>query len=262
MKRKYLIASEGETDFEVLRAIIEEHAKNSNWRVKVEPIFPGVGRHKKDVGWSNLKNWCKEQARDLSGSKNLAAAATALGVHPSIVQNAQSTQRRKDKITAALLLHPPYDFITFVFQLDTDVAETYMCDTSFANLPIPLSVNQRRLVGEAALDAWLGPHTQKKNNGIIYCISTHATETFLLANHDANELSAALIAQNIPIDYDHLPNPDIALIKLGYSSEISKGIQALKKTIPKYKIHSAKFANNLGNARLRSASLNAFINQL
>lgn len=229
------------------------------WKVKVEPFFPGIGRHKKDGGWSNLKNWCIEQARDLSASKNLAAAAAALGAHPS---NNQNTQKRKDKIAAALLLQPPYSYTTFVFQLDTDVAESYMADTHLKGLTTPLSVSDRHLVGESALDAWLGNHTQKKNNGIIYCISTHATETFLLANHDANEITIALNKSPIPNNYDELSNPDFALIKLGYSSELKNGTPALKKTKPKYKAHSEKFTNNLAAAKTRSNSLGIFINLL
>lgn len=262
MKRKYLVVSEGETDFEVLRAIIEEHANNAQWRVKVDPVFPGIGRHKKNGGWSNLKNWCVEQAKDLSGSKNLAAAAAALGASTASAPATQIVQRRKDKIAAALLLQPPYSFVTFVFQLDTDVAESYMGDTHLAHLATPLSVNDRRLVGEAALDTWLGPHVQKKSNGIIYCISTHATETFLLANHDAAELSSVLNASSIPNDYDDLKNPDLVLIELGYSSEMDKGNKVLKKTTTKYKTHSEKFAKNLSNARLRSRSLDTFVNML
>lgn len=262
MKRKYLVVSEGETDFEVLRAIIEEHANNAQWKVKVDPVFPGIGHHKKNGGWSNLKNWCIEQAKDLSGPRNLAAAAAALGAPKTVTPTPQSVQKRKDKIAAALLLQPPYSFATFVFQLDTDVAESYMGDTSLANLATPLSVSDRRLVGEAALDNWLGAHIQKKNNGIIYCISTHATETFLLANHDAVEISSALKTSAIPNDYDHLKNPDLVLVELGYSSETDKGNKVLKKTTAKYKKHSEKFANNLINARLRSSSLDTFVNML
>lgn len=259
MKRKYFIVSEGETDFEVLRAIIEEHARPLGRKVKVDPLFPGTGRGKSNGGWSNLKSWCNAQSNDLAGTKNLAAAAAALGANVAV--NAPTT-RRKDKITAALMLQPPFESITFIFQLDTDVAEHYMSDTKYAHLPIPLSTQQRREVGEAALDVWLGEHSAKKGSSFIYCVSTQAIETILLANHTPAEI-APIFAPNIaPQDYDDINNPDQVLVALGYTQENQNGMVKIKKTQAKYKAYSTKFFNNLAAARQRSLSLETFLHAL
>ncbi|MFC3685048.1 hypothetical protein [Hydrogenophaga luteola] len=257
MKRRYLIVSEGETDYEVLRGIISEHAKNVGWTAKVEAFFPGIGKHKKDGGWSNLKSWCTEHSRDLSGTRNLSAAAAALGAPQT---GTPANPIRKDKLAAALKLQAPYSYTTFIIQLDTDVAEDYMKDTIFSQLLLPLSTNDRKRIGEAALDSWLGGHTQKKNGqGIIYCVSTHAIETFLLANHDQAQVQVALNGNLSSTDYDNVPSPDQALINLGYTPEIKNGKQVLKKTTSKYRTYANKFGNNLQAARQRSSGLNTLL---
>ncbi|HDR8958357.1 hypothetical protein [Burkholderia vietnamiensis] len=243
-KKIFHVVCEGNTDYEVLRAVAKEVGLKQGEDFRTSPLFPP--NPKANAGWPNLKIWCKKQASTLSGTlqAEAVAAATLLGATP--MKNAE--KRQVDKISAALLLKSSMGRNAIVLQLDADIAHDLFPD---AGVPkdthlMPLTPADRVRICEAAIDSWLGPHLKKKNIDIYYCITSLALENWILTLHNEASLKVP-VGEN----YDHLHYPDQRLVALGYAN--SKG--ELKKDPPKYKLYGEALAKGLQVSIYRSPSL-------
>ncbi|WP_186011775.1 hypothetical protein [Burkholderia gladioli] len=244
IKKIFHVVCEGNTDYEVLRAVAKEVGLKQHEDFRTEALFPP--NPKANAGWPNLKIWCKKQASTLSGTLHAEsmAAATLLGAKP--MRNAE--KRQVDKISAALLLKGGIARSAIVLQIDSDIAHDLFLD---AGIPkdahmMPMSPADRIRVCEAAIDSWLGPHLKKKNIDIYYCITSLALENWVLTLH-----KEAALGVPVGTNYDHLHFPDKRLVALGYAS--SKG--ELKKDPPKYKLYGEALAKVLQVSIYRSPSL-------
>ena len=253
MKKKFLVASEGETDFEVVKAALERAGQLTGDRYSVKPIFPDA-RSKQHAGWTNLRAWLQDQAVSHAGKKNRIAAATALNPKLNAIPNVPNF--KADKISAALALNSDgYDRCALIVQLDTDVAEAFMEDAGLGAVHIcPLHPNDRLKVAERALDNWLGGHAGKRNTQIYYCTALLALETWILALHDEPSIRKVWPLPAAPVEYEHIHRPDRLLVELGYPKDSPI---KLRKTAGLYKQYGAKVANALAVARGRSAQLDA-----
>ena len=93
------------------------------------------------------------------------------------------------------------------------------------------SKGERKVACENALDSWLGGHSAKRGNEIIYCVTVMALETWVLAVHDQAELARVSNVPMVVADYDHLQNPETLLLALDYTGSVVGGQRRLRKSV-------------------------------
>lgn len=256
MERKvFKIICEGNTDFAVIKEVVPAVGVIAGEKYKAEELFPP--NRKSNAGWSNLKLWCKQQASILSGTINAQyeAAAKILGARPAgVVAN-----RKVDLITAACKTTEAGITPKIFIQIDSDIAHDLLADAGLDpnSVIFPMHPSQRIDICEKALDAWLGPHSEKKGILIFYCVNSLALENWILTLHDSSELGLAA-----GVDYDLIHAPDQILIGLGYPTEKIKGEEKLKKAPGKYKEFGKSISAQLAVCRLRSGTLDEFCKKL
>lgn len=246
------VICEGQTDYEIFKAIISSVGNMAGKSFKSMPLFPPVKRN--NGGWGNLKNWCLNQAAALTGQNN-RQAAILLGAKPNHgIQN-----RPSDKISAALSLTGGCANNFILIQLDTDIAEHLVVEMGIVDIDFPLSPLVRQDVCENALDKWLGGHVAHKNSKLFYCLSSIAIENWILSMHSPADLLSTCSIKVAGIPYDHIHEPGKKLVALGYPSD-SDG--KIKKKVGAYKDYGRRLANVLTPCRSRSYLLDNFCNTL
>jgi len=253
------LVSEGQTDFEVLKAIIEKVLGEKYGGCTITPLFPNNQPDEDHGGWGNLRNWCRRQANTLVVHQGKLTAAKLLG---GVKAEGLSTSRPSgDRLTAALALHGDGNS-RIVIQLDTDVAEEFSTANDLSKFSFPLTASNRETLGKIALDEWLGQHSLKNGSSMIYCLSTHATETFLLSMFSQEKVANSLGHTGCNLNYDDLPKPERLLLAFGYAGKNVGGVRKLKKEVDRYREYSKGFATNLAMARGNSKILDKFCDLL
>ena len=252
------IVSEGQTDFEIIKAVVE-HIFTKSGGCTITPLFPTTQQDEDKGGWGNLRNWCKRQANTLVAHQGKMAAARLLGGIEKEV--AFAARPSGDRLSAALFLHGGAES-KVIIQLDTDVVEDFTEQAELVKFSHPLSASDRHKLGKLALDSWLGLHVNKVGDSILYCLSTHATETFLLATHSQEQVAQLVGHAGGKLNYDNLPKPERLLLALGYAGKNNAGVRKLRKEVPRYKEYAKKIPQSFGLARSNSKVLNEFCDSL
>ena len=260
---EFFIVCEGQTDYEVLKAVVAKIGKRKKIKYKTIPLFPPPSNPNRG-GWDTLRSFIRAQAGAFAGNqlRLRADAAALLGAKPQA--NAIRNPNSGDKFATALKLRPNAAAAKIIIQLDTDVAADFQ-DGTFVVPPqitYPLNSYHREIISNLAVQSWLGGHVQKVGKEIVLCLSTHAIETWILAIYSKPQVAAA-IGKNIPSNYDSIYEPDKALLSLGYASEsLPGGVKVLRKRKATYIPYGIKLAENLAAAEINSQSLSTFCSSI
>lgn len=232
-KKKYLLVCEGPTDIEILTSMAKALANKNGSLVEILELSPQLDATSGNYpahGWTAVRSWCranrtKTEAEVAGLEVNVRAAAL------------RKNWRNLVSATAA-------DGI--IIQLDTDIAE------EIVDLPQAFqdSALDRREYCENAIACWLC--VPKIEPGMFLVLSTHSTETWLLACHDPEDP----IFSDLPdaFNYEQIPNTEDRLLALGYKKKSGR----LNKKPSLYKGYAQNLIKDIAKVRARCTEAEAF----
>lgn len=236
--KKFLLVCEGPTDIEILSSIANSVSNFNGHVIQIAPLSPQLdatsGKYPRH-GWTAVQAWCK------ANRKKQPAELTHL---PAALQAAVL---RKD--WRALVAASGAEGL--IVQIDTDIAEC------ISDLPIKFvnSSVDRRTYTESAILNWLAE--PEITHPMFLVLSTHSTETWILACHDPIDPIFADLPEGF--NYENITDIEQRLIKKGFATKKEKGVIKLKKSPAAiYKKYGGQITAQLPNVRMRCQEANVF----
>lgn len=184
--------------------------------VEISPTKDATSNTYPPQGWGEVRNWCMRQ-----GKSNMKG-------------NPLEFYRRFHNADG-IIIH-----------IDTDIAHHLKIN---GKTGVP---GDKNWCGQA-IDLWLGSH--KGLASTHYILTTHSTETWILATYSNTKLGLA--AKSLQ-DYETILTPQVSLQRLGYAVD---GNGELKKSGKRYRTskYAPRIVCHLSKAKHRSAELRKFV---
>lgn len=229
MTKKYLLVSEGPTDYLVIKEIASSLKSANGDDVEISLLAPQTDATSGSYpshGWGGIKAWCvKFSTKDEDELKALP------------LPTRQYLMRQNWR---ALLAINGADGL--IVQLDTDIAHDL-------NTPNPFALGSCRT--QHCNDSILFWLREKSTSPELYlALTAYALETWLLATHEPTEPVFADL--NPGFDYESLADFEERLITLGYPTVKKSGRTRFKKSpFTRYEGYGKKIVTNLADVRRR-----------
>lgn len=239
--KKYLLVSEGPTDFVILKHIAGKISASSGKDIiiiEMSPARDATSGTYPPHGWGGVKRWCKKYSRNKNPQELNKLAPMARQMLQRLNWPALIALNKADGI---------------IIQMDTDIAH-------LLNDPIVYKVgSSRRAHCESSIVLWLNEKT--KPDEIYLVISSCAIETWILSTHDPAESIFSDLSKGF--DYEEISDVETRLVALGYASYNDRGTRRLKKSPSStYEAHGTLVADKLDVVRTRCAEVEAFCTHL
>ncbi len=230
---KYLLVSEGPTDYVVIKAVADRLSSDLSKQISItllEPQKDATSDSYNGHGWAAVRNWCRKHGR-----KDRADIAH---LDPST----QSYLLRQSW-QALLAIH---DAKGLIVQIDCDIAH-------FIKDKGEMTKTKKEHCTDALL-FWLNEPTQTEQ--LFLAVSAQAIETWLLATTPPS----SNVFHDLPqgFDYELIEDYENRLLALGHTPTVKKkGVRRLKKTpYTCYAKHAERISQNLSDVRARCVSAN------
>ena len=231
--KKYLLVCEGPTDFEILSAISKNIENKNGHSIEIVPLSPQIDATSGSYpphGWTAVRLWCKSNRVKSQGDV------------ASLDDKLREVALRKNWL--ALVAVSGADGL--IIQLDTDIAE-HIVDLA---PPFLGSGVTRREFCDTAIAKWLG--VKKIHPNMFLVLSSHSTETWLLAMHDPED--AVFADLTVPFNYEDIPDPEDRLLVLGYKKKSGR----LHKKPSVYEGYAHTLVGRLTQVRQRCVEAEVF----
>lgn len=241
VSKKYLLVSEGPTDFIIIKHISRKISSTIGSAVNIVEISPTpdatTGTYP-GHGWGGIKAWCRKYSRNKS---------------PASVSHLPPLQQQ-------LLLRLNWPALIaingadgIIIQIDSDIAHLLKSSTPYQ----PGSCRSTHCYNEVLF--WL--NEDQKPQEIYLAISALAIETWLLATHPPTDKAFNNLPKNF--NYETVSDFEDRLVALKYPSYNDGGRRRLKKSPAKtYEPHGQKIADNLSDVRTRCVAADALCTHL
>lgn len=230
---KYLLVSEGPTDYLVIKAVADRLSVDLDKKISIallEPQKDATSDSYNGHGWGAVKNWCRKYGRkDRAGMSHLELP----------MQNYLLRQNWQ----ALLAIH---DAKGLIVQIDCDIAH-FIKDRGEM-------IKTKKEHCTDALLFWLNEPAQ--TDQLFLAVSAQAIETWLLATTPPSDKVFHDLPQGF--DYELIEDYESRLLALGHTPTIKKnGVRRLKKTpYTCYAKHAERISQNLPDVRARCVSAN------
>ncbi|CAI8866436.1 hypothetical protein [Pseudomonas chlororaphis] len=229
MKKKYLLVSEGPTDYLVIKEIATSLKSVRGEDIEVSLLAPQTDATSGSYpshGWGGIRSWCMK-----FGNKTEAELK-------DLPLPAQQYLLRQN--WRALLAINNADGL--IIQLDTDIAH----DISHATPFVPGSCRNQHC--NDSILFWLRETTTPSE--LYLALTAYALETWLLATHPPTDP----VFLDLPsgFNYEDLADFEDRLVTLGYPSVNKSGRRRFKKKpFTRYEAYGKKIVANLDDVRIR-----------
>ncbi|MDN5079945.1 hypothetical protein O8C89_05375 [Aliarcobacter butzleri] len=237
---KYLLVTEGPTDFIILKKISSIVSKYTNKNIEFIELSPQkdetMNRYP-NHGWKEVRNWCRLNGKNMDNLENEFAKIVARG----------RNWKGLVKITQARGI---------IIQIDTDIAD--YIDELGIKYEGKNKFSRKKFCEKAILN-WLGENSLVENLFLVK--STYCMETFILATYPRNDF----IFNDLPANFDYENITDVIprLISLGFESYSTQdGIKKLSKDLNLYKGYSNLIKQKFRNVRLECEEIDSLCKKL
>jgi len=240
LKKKFLLVSEGPTDYVVIKEVAKKISSQIARPIEIKELSPrrdATSGTYPPHGWGGIRAWCLR-----NGDKDPASIA-------HLPPSAQQFLLRNN--WKALVAFEQADGL--IIQLDTDIAHELNKIATFN----PGDCRKSHCNNEVL--AWLNEPALPNN--LYLALTSFALETWLLATHPPTDGVFSDLAPNF--DYEEIHDVEDRLIKLGYSSKVKNGRKRVKKSpFTVYEPYGKLIAQNLASVRSRCAAAEALCHHL
>lgn len=237
---KYLLVTEGPTDFILLKKIASVVSKSIGKNIEFVELSPQKDETTKRYpshGWKEVRKWCRLYGKNIDNLPNEFVKIAARG----------KNWKTLVKVTNARGI---------IIQIDTDIVE-YIDELNSKYKGIT-KLSRKKFCEKAILN-WLGEDDLVENLYIVK--STHCTETFILATYPRTDN----IFNDLPSSFDYEDITDVIarLINLGFESyQTEEGTTKLSKDLNLYKNYSRIIEEKFSNIRLESEEVDLLCKEL
>lgn len=237
---KYLLVTEGPTDFIILKRIsniVSKYTGKNIEFVELSPQKDETTNRYPNHGWKEVRNWCRLYGKNIDNLPNEFVKIAAKNKNWKILVKLANARG-------------------IIIQIDTDIVE--YIDELNVKYRGSNKLSRKKFCEKAILD-WLGEDNLVEN---LYLIkSTYCTETFILATYPRTND----IFNDLPTSFDYEDVIDVIprLIKLGFDSYITEdGVEKLSKDLELYKKYSNAIEQEFENVKLECQEINLLCKEL
>ncbi len=224
---KYLLVTEGPTDFIILEKISSIISKNIDKHIEFVQLSPQKDQTSdrySDHGWKEVRKWCRLYGKNKDDLANVFARLSSKSKNWKTLVKVSNAKG-------------------IIIQIDTDIAE-YIDEINFRYQGTN-KLSRKRFCEKVILN-WLGEDSLVE--GLYFMKSTDSTETFILATFPRNHENF----NDLPAFFDFEDIKDVIprLIKFGLTNYTREdGINRLSKDLGLYEKYSDMIEKNFTKVR-------------